>query len=105
MDEMKRKSGFVFNKHTGILYGFVDLGNVNRYIEMAVSGENKESPASELVEQAFVFLARPVFKPSLSVPAAHYFSANLTGMIRVNVSFSLHTVHRREDISSGVGSC
>ena len=106
MDEMKLKSGLVFNKHTGILCGFVNLGNVKRYVDMAVSGENEESPANELAEQAFVFLARAVFKSSPSVPVAHYFSAKLTGIIRVNVSlyvyvtfflfsFSTHTAQER----------
>ncbi len=36
MDEMKIKSGLVFNKSNGTLVGFVDLGGVNRDIEMLV---------------------------------------------------------------------
>ena len=79
MDEMKLKSGLVFNKHTGLLCGFVDLGSVNQDIELAVSGTKDESSTSVLAEQAFVFLARAIFKPSLSVPVAHYCSANLKG--------------------------
>jgi hypothetical protein len=41
MDEMKIRSGLVFNKHSGTLVGFVDLGNVNHDIEMLVSGRNE----------------------------------------------------------------
>ena len=83
MDEMKLKSGLVFNKNTGALSGFVDLGNSNRDMEQAVSGGGNldESPVSQLAEQVFVFLARAVFKPSLSIPIAHYFSASLKGII------------------------
>ncbi len=33
MDEMKIKNGLVFNKHTGTLTGFVDLGTANEDIE------------------------------------------------------------------------
>ena len=33
MDEMKIKKGLVFNKHTGTLVGFVDLGSVNQDID------------------------------------------------------------------------
>ncbi len=55
------------------------VGNANRDMELAVSVDKEESSTGELAEQAFVFLARAVFKPSLSVPVAHYFSANLTG--------------------------
>ncbi len=79
MDEIKLKSGLVFNKHTGILCGFVDLGNANRDMELAVGVDKEESSTGELAEQAFVVLTRAVFKPSLSVPVAHYFSDNLTG--------------------------
>ena len=76
------KSGLVFNKHSGSLSGFVDLGSANRDIEVAVggSGDLGESSTGQLAEQVFVFLARAVFKPSLSVPIAHYFSASLKGM-------------------------
>ena len=81
MDEMKLKGGLVFNKHTGNLCGFVDLGNANRDIELAVNGPTEESPTAKLAEQAFVFLARAAFKPSLSVPIAHYFSAHLKGTV------------------------
>lgn len=82
MDEMKLKSGLVFNKNTGALAGFVDLGNCNCDIEQAVSGEGGqvESSAGQLAEQAFVFLARAVFKPSLSIPVTHYFSNSLKGI-------------------------
>ena len=72
VDEMKIKSGLVFNKHTGSLSGFVDLGATSRDIELAVHG-------ALIAEQVFAFMARAVFKPSLFVPIAHYFSASLKG--------------------------
>ena len=78
MDEMKIKSGLVFNKHTGSLTGFVDLGSANRDLEQAVNGEERDTNAS-LADQVFVFMARAIFKPSLSMPIAHYFSSNLKG--------------------------
>ncbi len=43
MDEMKIKSGLVFNKHTGGLCGFIDLGSANRDIEYAVSKRKAEA--------------------------------------------------------------
>ena len=42
MDEMKIKSGLVFNKHTGHLYGFIDLGSANCDIECAVNDQYKQ---------------------------------------------------------------
>ena len=80
MDEMKIKSGLVFNKHEGTLCGFIDLGSSNREIEQALSGRGtEEESAGKLADQVFVLMARSVFKPSLSLPVAHYFSSNLKG--------------------------
>ena len=59
----------------------MDLGSVDRDTELAVGGdgEKEEGSTGQLAEQVFVFLARAFFKPSLSVPIAHYFSTNLKG--------------------------
>ncbi len=79
MDEMKIKSGLVFNKHAGTLVGFTDLGSVNRDIELLMGGESERATGGHLADQAFVFMARAVFKPSLTVPVAHFFALNLKG--------------------------
>ena len=93
MDEMKIKSGLVFNKHTGSLVGFVDLGDVNRDIQKIMSGEHQESTSDNLASHVFVLMARAVFKPSLCVPVAHYFSSNLKGKISVNVCVNAHVCY------------
>ena len=82
MDEMKIKSGLVFNKHSGTLVGFVDLGGVNRDIDHIVNGNSKPEDSSNgmLADQVLAFMARAVFKPSLSMPIAHFFSLSLKGM-------------------------
>lgn len=82
MDEMKIKSSLVFDKYSGSLVGFVDLGEVNHDIEMFMCGEGEKSTSKKLADQVFVFMARAAFKPSLSMPVAHYFSLNLTGIIK-----------------------
>ena len=81
MDEMKIKSGLVFDKHHGTLVGFTDLGNVNRDIKTLVSGASEESEGRKLATHTFVFFVRAVFKPSLSLPVAHYSSICLKGML------------------------
>lgn len=78
VDEMKIKSGLIFDKHSGRLTGFVDLGDVNRDMEQLLNQEQEES-SPKLADQVLVFMARAVFKPSLAVPVAHYFSLNLSG--------------------------
>ena len=76
MDEMKIKSGLVFDKHNGTLVGFTD-----RDIEMLVCGDGDELDGGKLATHAFVFLARAVFKLSLSLPVAHYSSISLKGTL------------------------
>lgn len=76
MDEMKIKSGIAFDKHSGRIVGFIDLGEVNRDIELLVAGEE---PGKKMAEQVLVFMIRSIFKPSLSLPVAHYFSCKLKG--------------------------
>ena len=82
MDEMRIKSGLVFNKHTGCLIGFVDLGGANRDLEQAIRGDAEQNSTAILANQAFVFMVRAVFKPSLSIAVAHYFSSNLKGKFK-----------------------
>ena len=82
MDEMKIKSGLVFNKHSGTLVGFVDLGSVNRDIDLAIQGTVETSKTQKLADQVFTFMARAVFKPSLTMPIAHFFSLNLRGVLK-----------------------
>ena len=83
LDEMKIRKGLVFNNHTGLLSGFVDLGKVNQELEcLATSiGTTDSVPPTELkpAEQMLVLMVRPVFKPSFSFPVAQYPSANLKG--------------------------
>ena len=105
MDEMKIKSGLVFNKHTGKLVGFVDLGSVNHEIELLANGGSE--PERALADQVFVFMARAVFEPSLSLPIAHYFSHKLKGKLQhLPMHESLITLiyiiilHRSQNIST-----
>jgi len=83
IDEMKIKSGLVFNKHSGNLVGFADISSVNRDIELIVQGKPEDN--GKLADQALVFMARAVFKPSLTLPIAHYFSLNIKGMLIHNL--------------------
>jgi len=67
MDEMKIKSGLVFSRRSGSLVGFTDLGYVHRELECLINDDDSNGKG-RLASYAFVFLARAVFKPSLSVP-------------------------------------
>ena len=85
MDEMKIKAGLVFCKRNGHLVGFIDIGTANQDIERFFSSSSSVdfADSGRLADQVLVFMARAVFKPSLSVPIAHYFCLNLKGIILV----------------------
>ena len=53
MDEMKIKRGLVFNKHTGELTGFVDLGSVSTNLERVFAEEDDNSEGGDLADQVF----------------------------------------------------
>lgn len=84
MDEMKIRSGLVYDKHSGTLVGFVDLGKVNHDIEVLMAEE--DTVKNQLADHIFVVMARAVFKPTLSIPVAHYFSLSLKGTVRLITS-------------------
>ena len=74
MDEMKIKSGLVFEKHSGTLVGFTDLGSVNRDVEMLLHSDSNESNEGNLATHAFVFLCSNHLyhypSPTTSVPTS-----------------------------------
>lgn len=80
MDEMKIKSGLMFDKHNGTLVGFTDLSSANSDIELIMGGKGEEAVRGKPADHVFVFLVRAVFKPSLSMTVAHYFSLKLRGI-------------------------
>ncbi|XP_071483429.1 uncharacterized protein [Diadema antillarum] len=74
MDEMKIKSGLVFNS-TGRLVGFCDLGEVNNELkdyENSVKGENLK-----LASHVFVLMARGLFS-NFKCPFAYFPCENMT---------------------------
>ena len=75
IDEMKIKSGLIFNKNTGELVGFTNLGQVNHDIDVIANGENTVSVAKKML----AFMLRPVFKPSLSFTVAAYPTRDISG--------------------------
>ena len=88
MDEMKIKCGFVFSKRSGNLVGFVDLGDANNDISRLVA--DPDSSQHQLSDQMLELMAKAVFKPSLSVPKAHYPSRNLTGNLAIYMCSYIH---------------
>lgn len=81
LDEMKIKSGLVFNKKLGKLVGFVDLGTINNDLEALESSltSTATSVQPQLADSMLVLMIRSLMKPSLVVPIAQYSTSSLSG--------------------------
>ena len=60
---------------------------MNADIEQVLGDDSKNE--KKLADHAFVFMARAVFKPSLVIPVAHYFSSSLSGKVLVDLTKQL----------------
>ena len=73
IDEMYVKEGLVYNKTTGTLVGFIDLGDINNLLHESASSERR--PIAKTVA---VFMVRGVFS-DLEFPYAVFPAVSLSG--------------------------
>ena len=72
MDEMHIKEDLVYNKHTGELVGFVNLGDINTHLlkyEQSLSGEDPQT--EPLAKSMFTIMVRGLFN-QLQFPYAQF---------------------------------
>ena len=108
MDEMKVKSGLVFNKASNRLVGFVNLGEVNSDLEILrqnLSEERNSSKQAELAENMLVMMVRPIFKPSYTFPIAQYPTSSLSGEKLYPLMWDVVEVLELNDIQVHAISC
>lgn len=83
LDEMKVKSGLVFNKQSGKLVGFINLGTLNSDLEAMETFLNNDtsmtSQPPELAGSMLVLMTRRILKPSSTFPVAQYPTSSLSG--------------------------
>lgn len=80
LDEMYLKEDLVYDKHSGALIGFVNIGETNKLLlefEQRLEGED-EAVSFPLAKNMFVFMARGVFS-SLQFPYLQLPCASITG--------------------------
>ena len=71
-DEMKIKEGLVYDKYTGCIMGFTDLGDTNKYLnELKSSMEKSSSTNVDIATSMLVFLVRGLFV-NITFPYAQY---------------------------------
>ena len=79
LDEMYIREDLVYNKHSGKLVGFVNLGDLNNHLlefERSLQGE-RESDTPVLAKTMMSFMVKGVFT-ALRYPYAHFPSERLT---------------------------
>ena len=82
MDEVKIKSGLVFNKKTDKIVGFVDLGSINANLEAfqsSLASGRTEQQKPELAGSMLVLMVRMLKRPSFTFPIAQYPTSSLSG--------------------------
>lgn len=83
---MHIKEGLVYNKHTGEMIGFTQLGEMNTHLLNLQKSldENTEERIAPLAKTLFVFMVRGLFS-SFEFPYAQFLCTNLTGHLIFDV--------------------
>ena len=79
LDEMHIREDLVYDKHSGALVGFTNLGTIMMHLlnfEKEVAGE--EPPSTQLAKTVMVFMVRGLFN-SLQFPYAQFPCGDLSG--------------------------
>jgi len=69
IDEMKIKEGLVYNKHSGKVIGFTDLGDINNELIQLEKGTDSEHPL--IATHVLVLMIHGIFF-KLEFPYAHF---------------------------------
>ena len=78
MDEMHIREGLVYNKHSGALIGFTDLGRVNNLLLEFERSLALDVPTRNLSKTMLVFMVRGLFI-RLQFPYAQFACSSVTG--------------------------
>ena len=79
-DEMYVKQGLVFEKSTGALFGFTDLGEVNNQLDEFEASLKSDASLLQrpLAKTVIVFMFKGLFT-NTALPYAHFAASSLTG--------------------------
>lgn len=79
LDEIHIKEDLVFDKHSGMMIGFMDLGNINMHLlHFEESVKRDTPPEPQIAKSMMVFMVRGLFT-RLQFPYAQCNCANLSG--------------------------
>ena len=79
LDEMHIKEDLVFDKHSGMMIGFTDLGDINMHLLQFEESMKKDNPPKpQIIKSMMAFMVRDLFT-RLQFPYAQFPCANLSG--------------------------
>lgn len=87
IDEMHIREGLVYNKHTGELVGFVDLGDINNHltkVEKSLNGSSPQHALEPLAKSMLVLMVRGLLS-AFQFPYAQFPCSKLTGEQLYNI--------------------
>ena len=103
IDEMHIREGLVYNKHTGRMVGFVNLGDVNNHLlafERSMDGKNSAAD-NVLATTVMAMMVKGLFTP-LQFPYAQFACANVMGDLMFQPFWK--AVYRLERMGFKVGA-
>ena len=83
MDEMHVREDLVYDKHSGELIGFMNLGDMNNHL-IRLQEATEEEKIKALAKSLLVIMVRGLFS-SLQFPYAQFACLNLTGDLMFDV--------------------
>ena len=78
IDEVHIKDDLVYDKHSGVLIGFVNMGDINNHLLQYEASLSEDCSTRSLAKSMLVFMIRGLFS-NLNFPYAQFACSNLTG--------------------------
>uniref|UniRef100_A0A1X7VYD0 Transposable element P transposase-like RNase H domain-containing protein n=1 Tax=Amphimedon queenslandica TaxID=400682 RepID=A0A1X7VYD0_AMPQE len=78
LDEIHLKENLVFNKHSGEMVGFVDLGSINNHLLDCEDSLQSEASSPNLANAMMSFMIRGIFS-DLRFPYTHFLCSSING--------------------------
>lgn len=78
LDEMHIKDNLMYNKHSGKMIGFVDLGDINSHLVSFEKSLHEDFSGPDLANSMMVVMVRGLFS-KLKFPYAHFPCLSVAG--------------------------
>ena len=97
IDEVHIKDDLVYDKHSGVLIGFVNLGDINNHLLQYEASFSEDCSTRSLAKSMLVYMIRGLFS-NLNFPYAQFACSNLTGDLLFDPFWEAISRLERQDI-------